>query len=117
MTRQEEVLKALADAHGEWVDGSTLATAEVGGSEGLKRLRELRAAGWPIEERRHPDARRAVWQYRLPAITIEREPVWRCVNCGTVHDRQPHPAAFAIDRRYATMFCYGCSTNGLATSR
>jgi len=65
-TRAGQVLRRLREAGGGWVDGSELATAEVGGSEGLKRLRELRAEGWPIEERRHPDPRRAVWQYRLP---------------------------------------------------
>jgi hypothetical protein len=68
-TRAQQVLRRLREADGEWVDGSELATAEVGGSEGLKRLRELRAAGEPIEERRHPDPRRAVWQYRLSPQT------------------------------------------------
>lgn len=65
-TRAGQVLQRLQDADGEWVNGSELATAECGGSEGLKRLRELRASGYPIEERRHPDPRRAIWQYRLP---------------------------------------------------
>lgn len=65
MTRKDEVLHRLREAAGGWVNGSELATAEVGGSEGLKRLRELRAEGVPIEERRHPDPGRAVWQYRI----------------------------------------------------
>lgn len=79
MTRKDEVLERLRMERGEWVNGSELATVEVGGSEGLKRLRELRAEGWPIEERRHPDPRRAVWQYRLleadarGKIRVERE--------------------------------------------
>ncbi len=64
-TRAQEVLAVLSRAQGQWVNGSALATAEVGGSEGLKRLRELRASGLPIEKRRHPDSRRTIFQYRL----------------------------------------------------
>jgi hypothetical protein len=64
-TRRGQVLHRLRLARGEWVSGVELATAEVGGSEGLKRLRELRAMGYPIEERPHPDAGRSSWQYRI----------------------------------------------------
>lgn len=64
-SRREAVLSVLQAADGEWVNGTVLASAEVGGSEGLKRLRELRADGWPIEMRRHPDPDRTVRQYRL----------------------------------------------------
>jgi hypothetical protein len=64
-TRRGQVLHRLRLAKGEWVSGVELATAEVGGSEGLKRLRELRAMGYPIEERPHPDAGRSSWQYRI----------------------------------------------------
>lgn len=64
-TRKAAVLALLRGAHGEWVDGSDIATANVGGSEGLRRLRELREAdGWPIERRPHP-TRATSWQYRL----------------------------------------------------
>jgi len=63
-TRKQQILDALIQARGNWVDGSKLATEEVGGSEGLRRLRELRASGYKIEERRHPDPRRDIWQYR-----------------------------------------------------
>lgn len=63
MTRQNEVLERLEQ--GGWIDGTDLANGEVGGSEGLKRLRELRAAGHAIERRKHPDPERAIWQYRL----------------------------------------------------
>lgn len=65
MTRGERVLRVLQSHRGQWVDGPDLANAAVGGSEGLKRLRELRAAGWMIEKRKHPDPRRTIWQYRL----------------------------------------------------
>lgn len=67
MTRAQQVLRRLQEAQGEWVDGTELANEVVGGSEGLKRLRELRGLGWGIEERRHPNPRRAIWQYRLAA--------------------------------------------------
>jgi hypothetical protein len=78
MTRQEQVLARLTQANGEWVDGTELANERVGGSEGLKRLRELRQAGAPIEERAHPDPDRSIWQYRL--VTPQRGP--RCFVCG-----------------------------------
>jgi hypothetical protein len=65
MTRAEQVLARLRDADGEWVDGPELANERVGGSEGLKRLRELRDEGHPIETRKHPDPDRDIWQYRL----------------------------------------------------
>lgn len=64
-TRKAAVLVALREARGGWVDGSSIATAEVGGSEGLRRLRELREAdGWPIERRPSPSSATS-WQYRL----------------------------------------------------
>lgn len=64
-TRKAAVLALLRSANGSWVDGSDIATADVGGSEGLRRLRELREAdGWPIERRPHP-TRATSWQYRL----------------------------------------------------
>lgn len=65
VTRKEQILHLLLEANGEWVDGSRLATEEVGGSEGLRRLRELRSDGYRIQQRRHPDPDRAIWQYRI----------------------------------------------------
>lgn len=53
---------------GGWVDGPDLANEEVGGSEGLKRLRELRLDDhYDIKMRRHPDPDRDIFQYRLAA--------------------------------------------------
>lgn len=55
---------AASDPHGDgWVPGSAL--TEVGGSEGLRRLRELRAMGWPIERRPARGPGRTGWEYRL----------------------------------------------------
>jgi len=63
-TRKHQILELLIRERGSWVDGTRLSTEEVGGTEGLRRLRELRAEGYRIDERRHPDPRRAIWQYR-----------------------------------------------------
>jgi hypothetical protein len=72
---------------GGWVDGTELATEEIGGSEGLSRLRELRDEGHEIDERRHPDMRQNVRQYRL-APTAPAQPVGGqtacCTGCGAV---------------------------------
>lgn len=62
-TRKRAVLGYLQDRRGSWVDGYELATPEVGGGEGLRRLRELRAEGWNIEERSMPNS--TAWQYRI----------------------------------------------------
>lgn len=64
-TRKQQVLDYLQRHRNEWIDGPSLATPEVGGSEGLKRLRELRLEGLPIQTRKHPDPSRDIWQYRL----------------------------------------------------
>lgn len=64
-TRKAAVIRFLQAANGEWVDGYAIASPDVGGSEGLRRLRELRRDdGWPIEERPHPTSATS-WQYRL----------------------------------------------------
>lgn len=64
-TRKEQVLKYLERHVDEWIDGPDLANAEVGGSEGLKRVRELRADGHRIVTRPHPDRSRDIFQYKL----------------------------------------------------
>ena len=59
------VLRILIAAHGQWVDGEKLI---VGGHEGTRRARELRAqqfGGHLIQRRPHPFAG-GRWQYRLP---------------------------------------------------
>lgn len=63
-TRRRLVLDALRRAQGGWVDGTVLETSGCGGSQGTRRARELRAAGWPIEIRPNPYSATA-WQYRL----------------------------------------------------
>lgn len=57
-TRKQRVLRALRAARNwdraadGWVDGPYLCSPLIGGSEGLRRLRELRADGYVIEMRR-----------------------------------------------------------------
>lgn len=73
LTRREQVLARLKAADGGWVDGSELATEEIGGSEGLRRLRELADEGHNIRKRRHPDAQRDIWQYKLVPQSLSLE--------------------------------------------
>jgi biotin operon repressor len=47
-----KVATYLVERVGRWVPGYKLASLEVGGSEGLKRLRELRDEGFKIEKRK-----------------------------------------------------------------
>ena len=65
LTRKEQVLAVLRSNINQWVDGSALANEQVGGSEGLRRVRDLKNEGYLIQERPHPDHTRAVHQYRL----------------------------------------------------
>lgn len=107
-TRKEQVLDRLSEHLGEWVNGSDLATAECGGSEGLKRLREARSEGWPIEDRRHPDGERDVWQYRLtgpgPSAPGVVRKIPQCPSCGADVSRSGTPALGG----YLTGKCWSC---------
>ena len=68
-TRKDQVEVYLREHKNEWVDGPELANERVGGSEGLKRLRELRAelapSGISIIMRKHPSPDRDIFQYQL----------------------------------------------------
>lgn len=48
-----------------WVNGHLLCAPHLGGSEGLRRIRELRSLGYPIEKRRKPVPGSAEYQYRI----------------------------------------------------
>lgn len=54
------VLALLSDL--QWHDGPQICAPGVGGSEGLRRLRELRQSGHQIEKRQISPG---TWQYRL----------------------------------------------------
>jgi hypothetical protein len=76
-TRRDSVLKFLRSARrgrvvvdgqtiktpGGWVPGYLFNFPEVGGADGLRRLRELRTDGTNIEMRRVPES--AAYEYRL----------------------------------------------------
>lgn len=74
-TRKDQILKYLLDRADQWVDGTHLATEQVGGSEGLRRLRDLRADGYKIQQRKHPDPDRDIWQYKLLTQPPEISPL------------------------------------------
>ena len=63
LSRRDQVLTYLKQNLGQWVDGVEMSNERVGGSEGLKRLRELREAGYLIQKRQKPGADQ--YQYRL----------------------------------------------------
>lgn len=62
-TSRAAVLALLKERRGEWIDAPDF--CEVGGFAATRRLRELRASGWPIETRRKPGSG-TTWQHRLP---------------------------------------------------
>ncbi len=70
LTRKDQVLQLLKFHQGEWVDGPELANETVGGSEGLRRLRELIDEGYHIVSRRHPNPSRNIWQYKLMTAAV-----------------------------------------------
>jgi hypothetical protein len=99
LTRKEQVLAHLRAHRNQWVDGPELAPETVGGSEGLRRLRELRLSGdHDIRERRHPDPNRDIWQYMLVVMeqitprSIDRAsfdlppPIWVASDQDVVND-------------------------------
>jgi hypothetical protein len=77
LTRSELVVKALRAARrgkftidgktvkttGGWVPGYLLCHPSVGGSEGLRRLRELRSNGLTVEMKKIPQS--SAYQYRI----------------------------------------------------
>lgn len=64
MNRREKVLHYLLQRHGMWVTGYELTSPTVGGSEGLRRLREIRASGvTQIEMRKRPGS--DAYEYRI----------------------------------------------------
>lgn len=68
-TRLGQVANLLVNNVGVWIDGHRLETVEVGGSSGLRRLRELRDDyGWNIDQR--PTAT-STDQYRLVELPDE----------------------------------------------
>lgn len=102
-TRKDQVYNYLRVRLHAWVDGPELANEQVGGSEGLKRLRELRKeltdSRYDIEMRSHPDPARDIFQYRLVERPVEApaytEPAPALPDRAEVADVSP-PSARAI---------------------
>lgn len=70
-TRLGQVANLLVNNVGIWIDGYRLETQEIGGSSGLRRVRELRDDyGWVIENRPHP-THSSTDQYRLVELPDE----------------------------------------------
>lgn len=68
-TRLGQVANLLATNVGQWVDGHRLETVEIGGSSGLRRVRELRDDyGWHIIQRPVPGS---TDQYQLVELPGE----------------------------------------------
>lgn len=62
LTRKERVHQYLKKNR-RYVAGYELNTPEVGGTEGLRRLRELRAEGVNIISRKNPET--GIWEYKI----------------------------------------------------
>lgn len=68
-TRLGQVANMLVNNVGMWIEGHRLETVEIGGSSGLRRLRELRDDyGWNIEQRPTDNS---TDQYRLVELPDE----------------------------------------------
>lgn len=64
MTKKVRVLTYLRENSHRWVKGHELTAVDVGGTEGLRRLRELRADGYEIAQTRaHEDG--STFVYRI----------------------------------------------------
>jgi hypothetical protein len=68
--RKAQVLKVLQNAEGEWVGGPALCNQAVGGSEGLRRLRELRELGYVIHKKKLP--KQNYYSYKLEREVNDR---------------------------------------------
>lgn len=60
LTRKQRVFNVLKSL--KWIPGYELTTVEVGGTEGLRRVRELRAEGYNIKVRRTDEG---TFEYRM----------------------------------------------------
>jgi hypothetical protein len=72
-SKRGRCLTLLQQHAGEWVAGHVFTAPDVGGSEGLRRLRELRQMGWAVERKPKP-GNVTEWLYRLPDTPLEPMP-------------------------------------------
>lgn len=90
-TRKQQVLKYLQAHKDEWVDGPVLADEKIGGSEGLRRRRELQDEGHSFEVRKHPDPNRDIWQYKYLGYTDPEHPI------GSITPSKPLTSLKGVD--------------------
>jgi len=109
MTRKDKVLQLLRENLNMWIEGPEIASPQVGGSEGLKRLRELREEGHKIETRPHPNKQRDVWIYRLVGDEKVKPGLWLCTRCGeTVKDKPEEGVRRSVVENMAMSNCWKC---------
>ena len=109
MTRKDKVLNLLRENLNVWIEGPRIASPEVGGSEGLKRLRELREDGHKIETKPHPNKKRDVWVYRLVGESSVPAGMWSCSRCGdTVKEKPEEGAAKSVVETMIMVNCWKC---------
>lgn len=72
-TRRARVLDCLERGRDQWIPGEVLRSPAVGGSEALRRVRELTAAGHPIA-RKPIGGKRTSWMYKLVTNAPTPEP-------------------------------------------
>jgi hypothetical protein len=109
MTRKDKVLQLLRENLNMWIEGPEIASPQVGGSEGLKRLRELREEGHKIETRPHPNKQRDVWIYRLVGDERVRPGVWTCTRCGeTTKDKPEEGVRKSVVENMTISNCWKC---------
>ncbi len=71
--RKREVLIRLLEAREDWVGGPELASVRCGGSEGLRRLRELRELGHVIEKKRLEGHNYFSYRLVAPFLNVQEE--------------------------------------------
>jgi hypothetical protein len=109
-SRKQQVYLHLLEHEDEWIDGPDLANEKVGGSEGLKRLRELRVdlegSSYAIQMRAHQSPDRDIYQYRITrreaprSVYAEPAPATPMQASNvTTPDERPPQRRNALDRR------------------
>lgn len=68
-TYKGTIAKHLVENQKQWIDSSVF--TQIGGLNGDRRLRELRAEGWSIKSRRNPESPRN-FQYTLTRVPAKR---------------------------------------------
>lgn len=69
MTYKSAVAQHLVRNPKTWVDANTINS--IGGADGTRRLRELRAEGWSIKSRRNPQMP-TTFEYQLSRVPAKK---------------------------------------------